>query len=293
MTITIAKNVGPAHLDIAYERLGDPGAPPVLLIMGLGMQLVAWPDELCGELVRRNLHVIRFDNRDAGQSTAMTGIPNFAAAFAGDLSTAVYTLSDMAADTAGLLDVLGLDRVHVVGVSMGGFIGQTLAIEHPDRVRTLTSIMSSTGDRTVGQPHPETMQVFTLPAPTTPDEAADRSVKATAIIGSPGFPPDVEGIRDRARRAFARRNDPTAFMRQGTAVIASGDRTPRLRSLAVPTLVIHGAADRFVDTSGGRATAAAIPGARLVEIEGMGHDLPRPLWPQLAELIAGHVHTFA
>lgn len=293
MTIEVATNVGPSHLDIAYERLGNPSAPPVLLIMGLGTQLIGWPDGLCDELVRRNLHLIRFDNRDSGESTHLTGVPNFAAALAGDYSTAAYTLSDMAADTAGLLDVLGLDRVHVVGASMGGFIGQTLAIEYPQRVRTLTSIMSSTGDRTVGQPHPETMAIFALPQPTTPDEAAERSLQATKIIGSPGFEPDVAGIRDRASRAFARRYEPTAFVRQGTAVIASGDRTPRLRALSLPTLVIHGAADRFVDPSGGRATAAAIPGARLVEIEGMGHDLPRPLWPQLAEMIAGHVHAAA
>lgn len=289
MTIEVAKNVGPTHIDIAYERLGDPSATPVLLIMGLGVQMIAWPDGLCDELVRRGLHVIRFDNRDAGESTHFKGIPNFTAALAGDFSTVPYTLSDMAADTVGLLDVLGLDRVHIVGASMGGFIGQTIAIEHPTRVRTLTSIMSSTGDRAVGQVHPETTAVFALPRPTNAAEAADRSVEAARIIGSPGFPPDVEGIRDRGRRAFERGQDPTAFVRHGAAVLASGDRTPRLRGLTLPTLVIHGTADRVVDPSGGRATAAAIPGARLVEIEGMAHDFPRPLWPQLADLIAAHV----
>lgn len=290
MTIEVAKNVGPAHIDIAYERLGDPSATPVLLIMGLGVQMIAWPDGLCDELVRRGLHIIRFDNRDTGESTRFSGVPNFAAALGGDFSTVQYTLSDMAGDTVGLLDVLGLASVHIVGASMGGFIGQTLALEHPTRVRTLTSIMSSTGDRSVGQAHPEAMAIFAMPRPTTAAQAADLSLNVAKIIGSPGFPPDVEGIRDRARRSFERGQDATAFVRHGVAALASGDRTPRLRSLTLPTLVIHGTADRLVDPSGGRATAAAIPGARLVEIEGMGHDFPRPLWPQLADMIAAHVH---
>jgi len=285
MTIEIASHVGPAKLDIAYERLGDPAAAPVLLIMGLNAQLIAWPDGLCDELIQRGVQLVRFDNRDAGQSSHMTGVPNMAAALAGDASSAPYTLSDMAADTVGLLDALGLASVHLVGASMGGFIAQTIAIEHPARVRSLTSIMSSTGDRAVGQPHPDVMRLFAAGAVTDRAQVVQRSVDVFGVIGSPGFPADLDGVAERAGRAFDRSFDPFGILRQGVAVIASGDRTARLRSLTVPTLVIHGSADKMVDTSGGRATAAAIPGAELVVIEGMGHDLPRALWPQLATKI--------
>jgi pimeloyl-ACP methyl ester carboxylesterase len=288
MTIEIASKVGPAGIDIAYERLGDAHAPPVLLIMGLGAQLIGWPDGFCDELIKRGLQLIRFDNRDVGQSTHFIKAPppNFVAALAGDHSSASYTISDMAADAVGLLDALGLDSAHVVGASMGGFIAQTIAIEHPERVRTLTSIMSTTGDSSVGQPHAEVMRLFAAPPPTTRVEVVQRGLDTFRIIGSPGFAPDLEGIADRAGRAYDRAFDPLGLARQAVAVLASGDRTPRLRSLAVPTLVIHGAADPMIDVSGGRATAAAIPGAELVVIDGMGHDLPRALWPQLAAKIA-------
>jgi pimeloyl-ACP methyl ester carboxylesterase len=291
MTIEIARGVGPAHIDIAYERLGDPKAPPVLLIMGLGTQLIGWPDGFCEELLGRGLQLIRFDNRDVGQSTHMTGapMPNMIAAMAGDTSSAAYNLSDMAADTVGLLDALGLGSVHLVGASMGGFIAQTIAIEHRARVRSLTSIMSSTGDRSVGQLHPEALALFAAPPVVTREDAMQRVVNTFRVIGSPGFPADVDAIRDRAGRAYDRAFDPMGMMRQGIAVLASGDRTPRLREVAVPALVIHGAADKMCDVSGGRATAAAIPGAELLVIEGMGHDLPRALWPQFATAIAAVV----
>lgn len=289
MTIQIAKNVGPSKLDIAYEQLGDPQHPPVLLIMGLGAQLVAWPDELCESLVRCSLRVIRFDNRDAGESTHFSNAPtpNFAAAMAGDVSSAVYTLSDMAADAVGLLDVLGIDRAHVVGASLGGFVAQTMAIEHPTRVRSLTSIMSSTGDRTVGQIKPSAMAIFASPPPTDRQGAIERALAGSRLIGSPGFPRDEAAIADRAGRAFDRGFDASAYIRQGVAVLASGDRTARLRELDVPTLVMHGAEDALCDVSGGRATAAAIPGAKLVVFDGMAHDFPRALWPRFTEEIAG------
>jgi pimeloyl-ACP methyl ester carboxylesterase len=258
----------------------------VLLIMGLGAQLIGWPDELCAMLAARGLEVIRFDNRDVGESTHFTGTPNFMAVAAGDVSTVVYTLSDMAADTAGLLDALGIASAHVVGASMGGFIAQTLAIEHPARVRSLTSIMSSTGDRTVGQPHPEALALFAAGTPRDRDDVAQRALAVARVLGSPAFPPKDDEVIARAQRAYDRGFDPSSYVRQGCAVIASGDRTPRLRSLSVPTLVIHGSADKMCDVSGGRATAAAIPGAELVVIDGMGHDLPRALWPRFVELIA-------
>jgi len=288
MTIEIAKNVGPARIDIAYERLGDRQAPPVLLVMGIAQQLIGWPDGLCDEIVGRGLHVIRFDNRDVGESTHMTNapMPNFVAAMAGDTSSASYTLSDMAGDSVGLLDALGIDSAHLVGASMGGFIAQTIAIEHPTRVRSLTSMMSSTGDRSVGQAHPEGMQVFALPPAFTREDVMKRSQTAFRLVGSTGFEIDIDAIAERAGRAFDRSFDPIGVMRQGVAVLASGDRTARLRTLDVPTMVIHGAVDKLCDVSGGRATAAAIPGAELLVIEGMGHDLPRALWPQFATKIA-------
>ena len=270
MAIEIAHDVGPAHLEIAYERLGDPHAPPVLLIMGLGSQLIGWPDDLCAELVARGLQVIRFDNRDVGASSHVT---------------APYTLSDMAGDAAGLLDALGLASAHVVGASLGGFVAQTLAIEHPHRVRSLTSIMSSTGALSVGQPHPEALALFGGPPATTRAEVVQRMVDVFTVIGSPAYPIDRAAIAERAGRAFDRSYDPAGLLRQGRAVLASSDRTPRLRELRIPTLVIHGTADPMVDVSGGRATAAAIPGAELVVIEGMGHDLPRALWPELVRRI--------
>ncbi|HEX5061270.1 MAG TPA: alpha/beta hydrolase, partial [Kofleriaceae bacterium] len=251
-------------------------------------QLIGWPDGLCDEIVGRGLHVIRFDNRDVGESTHLTSAPtpNFIAAMAGDTSSASYSLSDMAGDSVGLLDALGIDSAHLVGASMGGFIAQTIAIEHPTRVRSLTSIMSSTGDRSVGQPHPEGMQVFAAPPAFTREDVIKRSQNAFRAVGSTGFEVDLDAIGERAGRAFDRSFDPLGVMRQGVAVLASGDRTARLRSLDVPTMVIHGAVDKLCDVSGGRATAAAIPGAELLVIEGMGHDLPRALWPAFAAKIA-------
>ncbi len=291
MTIEKATNVGPAHLDIAYERLGDPKHPPVVLIMGLGAQLIGWPDGFVEALVAHRLHVIRFDNRDAGESTHIANAPppDMAAAFAGDHSSASYTLSDMAADTAGLLDALGLDSAHVVGASMGGFIAQTLASEHPTRVRSLTSIMSSTGSMAVGQLHPEALALLAKGTPADREQAVQRAVEAFRVIGSTGFERDEAAIADRAGRAFDRSFDPQGLARQAVAVLVSGDRTPRLKNIAIPTLVIHGSVDKMCDVSGGRATAAAIPGAELEVIDGMGHDLPRVLWDRFASRIAGIV----
>ncbi|HML17819.1 MAG TPA: alpha/beta hydrolase [Bryobacteraceae bacterium] len=287
-----ASKVGPAGIDIAYQRLGNPDAPVVLLIMGLAGQSIHWPDAFCDALVDSGLQVIRFDNRDAGLSTHLTDAPppNLPAALAGDLSSVSYTLSDMAADAVGLLDVLGFEKAHVVGASMGGAVAQTMAIEHPDRVRSLTSMMSTTGNMSVGQPSPEVLrEVFGGPPAVTRDEVIEQRLRAARAVGSPGYPSDENEIAARARRAYDRSHDPIGVARQAVATVASGNRTERLRHLEVPTLVIHGLADRMCDASGGRATAEAIPGAELVLIEGMGHDLPPGLRFQLAARIAEFV----
>jgi pimeloyl-ACP methyl ester carboxylesterase len=278
-------------LEVAHEKFGDPADPPVLLVMGLATQMLAWRDEFCAGLADRGHHVIRFDNRDVGLSTHMDGAPPpvLAAALAGDTSSASYRLTDMAADTAGLLDALGIAGVHLVGASMGGMIAQTVAIEHPDRVRSLTSIMSTTGDRAVGAATAEAVQILLAPAAVTREEAVERAVSALRVIGSPGYELDEAAVRDLAGTSYDRAHDPAGVMRQLLAIAASPDRTPRLGEIRVPTLVIHGADDPLIDVSGGRATAAAIPGAELVVIDGMGHDIPRELWPRVIDLIAAVV----
>jgi pimeloyl-ACP methyl ester carboxylesterase len=287
-----ASKVGPAGIDIAYQRLGNPDAPVVLLIMGVAAQSIHWPDAFCHALVNRGLQVIRFDNRDVGLSTHLTEAPppDLPAALAGDLSSVSYTLSDMAADAVGLLDWLRIEKAHVIGASMGGQIAQTMAIEHPGRVRSLTSMMSTTGNMQVGQPSLEVLRaLFSGPPAVTRDEVIQQMVGAARVVGSPGYPSDENEIAVRAGRAYDRCYDPVGTARQAVATVASGDRTERLRHLKVPTLVIHGLADRMCDASGGRATADAVPGAELVLIEGMGHDLAPGLRSELAARIARFV----
>ena len=284
----VARGVGPAGIDIAYEQFGEPEAPPVLLIMGLGAQMLAWPDQFCVTLAGHGLHVIRFDNRDIGLSSHMTDAPppDVKAALLGRTSSASYTLSDMAADAIGLMDALGFDGAHLVGVSMGGMIAQVAAIEHPRRVRSLTSIMSTTGDQSVGRPSQGALAALLSPPARTREEAIERTVQIVRVIGSPGYDIDEPDIRRRTGVAYDRADDPVGVGRQLVAIAASGDRTAALRSVAVPALVIHGADDPLVDVSGGRATARAIPGAEFVAFEGMGHDLPRPLWGEITRQIA-------
>jgi pimeloyl-ACP methyl ester carboxylesterase len=283
-----AADVGPSGIEVAYERIGDPQAPPVLLIMGAGAQLVAWPDGFCAALTDRGFQVIRFDNRDSGRSSHFPDgpVPDLQSALAGDLSSASYTLSDMAADAIGLLDALGIASAHVVGASMGAMIGQTMAIEYPDRVRSLTSMMSTTGDPAVGQPDLKALASLAGPPPQTRQEVMESQVRAFRVVGSPGYELDEAAVAERAGLAYDRDHDPAGTMRQFVAAVASGDRTARLRSVRVPTLVIHGTSDPMFDVSGGRATAAAIPGAELIVIDGMGHNFPPGLWDELTSRIA-------
>ena len=287
MSVEVARGVGPARLDIAYERFGDPDRPPLLLVMGLGTQMLGWPDGFCSALTARGVHVIRFDNRDIGLSTHLTnaGAPDLRAVMRGDVSSAPYRLSDMGGDVIGLLDELELDSAHLVGASMGGMIAQLLAIEHPRRVRSLTSIMSNTGDRSVGQATPRALAALMSPPAATRGEAIERTVSILRITGSPGFDLDEAELRRRTCLAFDRSHDPLGVARQFAAIGASGDRTDALRSVSVPTLVVHGADDPLVNVSGGRATARSIPGAELVVYDGMGHNLPRELWADMARRI--------
>jgi pimeloyl-ACP methyl ester carboxylesterase len=276
------------ELEIAYETFGKPDDIPVLLVMGLATQMVGWPDDFCRGLAERGLFVVRFDNRDIGLSTHMddAGAPDIMTVLGGDHSSVPYGLADLADDTAGLLDVLGLGSVHVVGASMGGMVAQLVALRHPARVRSLTSIMSTTGDPAVGGPAEAAMAVLLAPPATDREGAVQRAVDTYRVIGSPGFEFDETGLRDRAGLSFDRAYDPAGVARQLAAILTTADRTPDLAGITAPSLVIHGAEDALVNVSGGRATAAAIPGADLLVVDGMGHDLPREMWPEILQRIA-------
>jgi len=286
------QNVGPSKIKMVYQRFGNPVLPPVFLIMGAGAQMINWPEGFCLELASHDLHPIRFDNRDAGLSTHFSDapVPDFPAIQSGDFSTVTYTLSDMAADTVGLMDALGYDSVHLVGASMGGMIAQTIAIEYPHKVRSLTSIMSTTGDHSVGQPDYSVLANLGSPPYNDRQAYIDWQIQARKAIGSPKYPLDEKATALIAGLAWDRDHDPLGMMRQAAAVIKSGDRTEQLRSIEIPTLVIHGENDKMIGISGGRAVAAAIPGAELITFEGMGHDLPKPLWSVFAMKIADLIH---
>jgi len=278
-------------IELEYDTFGDPSRPPLLLIMGLGAQMILWEEDFCAALAESGFFVVRFDNRDVGMSTQLdaAGIPNvfeaMQAAAAGRPVSAPYTLADMADDAVGLMDVLGIARAHVVGASMGGMIAQTLAIRHPDRLLSMTSIMSTTGDPALPQATGDAMRVLLTPPPGDREGNIARGIEAWKVIGGPGFPFDEERMRNIFGRAFDRGYHPAGVARQMTAIMASGNRTAELRSVTVPSLVIHGDADPLIRVEGGRATAAAIPGAMLVEIAGMGHDLPRGAWAQIIDAI--------
>ncbi|MCW2578992.1 MAG: Pimeloyl-ACP methyl ester carboxylesterase [Blastococcus sp.] len=275
------------ELELAYETFGNAGDPPVLLVMGLATQMLGWPDDFCRGLADRGLFVVRFDNRDIGLSTHLhsAGAPDVLSVLGGDRSSVPYALADLAADTVGLLDALGLESVHLVGASMGGMIAQLVAVHHADRVRSLTSIMSTTGDPSVGTPAEAAMAVLLAPPATDRESAVQRTVDTYRVIGSPGFAFDETALRQRAGLSYDRAYDPAGVARQLAAILTTPDRTADLGRVTVPTLVIHGSDDALVNVSGGRATAAAIPGAELVVVEGMGHDFPREKWTDITDRI--------
>jgi pimeloyl-ACP methyl ester carboxylesterase len=281
-------------IELCYDTFGDPDAPPIMLIMGLATQMIGWDEAFCSELAARGYHVVRFDNRDIGHSTRFpqAGTLDLVAllgqALAGKPVLAPYTLRDMAADTVGLMDALGMARAHVVGVSMGGGIAQEMAVHFGDRLRSLTSIMSSTGDPSLPQATPEAMAVLMAPPPKTQEEYFEAYQRTWKVLRGPGFPLDEAKDLERARRNWERGLNPPGVARQLAAILASGNRTAALAGVRVPTLVIHGNADPLVRVEGGRETARAVPGAKLLVIEGMGHALPMPMWPQLIDAIAAH-----
>jgi pimeloyl-ACP methyl ester carboxylesterase len=285
----------PHGIALEYETFGSSERPPLLLISGLGAQLVSWPRPFCQRLAGGGRFVIAFDNRDCGLSSKLDGQGAdlsviIEAAAAGDLgrarSLAAYTLSDMSNDAVALLDALHIERAHVIGSSLGGAIAQTMAIEHPERLLSLTSMMSSTGEPDFGQSTPEAMQVLFTPAP--PDrDAYIQSVSDSLVWRSRKYP-DLDSARQIAADSYDRCFYPEGVSRQLAAMIASGSRADSLRNLTVPTLVIHGLDDTLITPSGGERTAELIPGAHLVLIEAMGHDRPVPLWPQICETILRH-----
>ncbi len=273
-------------ITLCYESIGDPADEPLLLVMGLGMQLIAWPDEFCALLAGRGFHVVRFDNRDAGRSTSIDlRPPGLLQLATRRFSKAQYTLADMADDTAGLLRALDLAPAHVVGASLGGMIAQSVAAHYPDTVRSLTSIMSTTGNRWKGQAVPTILPLFLKRPPREREAVVAHGTKLFQAIGSPGFPRDEAELREMILAGYDRAPNPAGTGRQLGAIMKSGDRTSELRKITAPTLVIHGTKDKLVSPSGGRATAAAIPGARLIEIDGMGHDLPEGAWDRIVDAI--------
>ena len=283
-------------IELCYEIFGAANAEPMVLIMGLGSQMILWHDEFCRELASRGFRVIRFDNRDIGKSTRLTGGKPLTAVellklrFLRMPVAAPYKLSDMADDVIGLMDALGIDSAHIVGASMGGMIAQELVINHPKRVRTLTSIMSTTGDPRLPPATPEATAILMAPPPKSKQEYLERFAQTWRVLRAGSFPIDEARDREQAERNFERGLNPAGVVRQLRAILASGSRKARLASVKTPTLVIHGTVDPLVRPEGGKDTAASIPGARLLMIEGMGHALPISMWPQIIGAIAAHAH---
>ena len=279
-------------IEIEYDVTGPADGEPLLLIMGLGAQMTRWPQAFLDKLAAKGLKVIRFDNRDVGLSSKLEGVPDFPAMFKalseGRAPNVPYLLDDMAADAAALLDVLGIARAHIVGASLGGMVAQLVAAHYPQHTLSLTSIMSSTGNRELPPASPEAMAVLNDrgPDPLADFEGyLDHAVKGAYVVGSPGYPPDAQATRDRIKSDFERSYSPLGFQRQYAAAAASPDRRPKLAQITAPTVVIHGAADPLVPLAAGQDTAKNIPGAELRVIEGMGHDFPPALYDTVVDAI--------
>ena len=279
-------------IQLEYESFGRASDRPLLLIMGLGAQMLQWDEQFCEALAARGQYVIRFDNRDVGLSTKFdsAGVPDLASLMkpGADRSGVPYTLDDMADDAAGLIDALGLASAHIFGASMGGMIAQTVAYRHAAKTRSLVSLYSSTGNPAMPPASPEAMAVLMAPRPADRAGNIEAVVNAALVTGGPAYPVDPAYLRRRAALMYDRSFTPTAAARHLAAVTAHGNRAPRLAAVTAPTLVIHGTADPLVRVEGGRDTAKSIPGAELVEIEGMGHGIPPQLWTRLADMIAAH-----
>ena len=277
-------------IDVWYETAGDPDGPALLLVMGLGAQLIDWPVGFVDQLAGHGFRVVLFDNRDAGLSTPLDdlGLPDIPAILGGDPASVAYRLTDLAADAAGLLKGLGIERAQVVGASMGGMIAQQLTIDQPDLVAGLTSIMSTTGEPGVGMPRPEAAATLSRPPARSRAEAIANAVAGSRVIGSPGYPAPQAELERRAGAKYDRGYRPQGTLRQYAAILGSPDRTEGLRDVRVPTLVIHGADDPLIPVDGGEATAAAVPEAELLVIPGMGHDLPAQLWSRMTDAIAAN-----
>lgn len=280
-------------IEIEYDTFGDPGDPALLLVMGFTAQMTAWDERFCSMLADRGRYVIRFDNRDCGLSTKLDGVHvdilqvMMALGAGSPVANLPYSLSDMAADAVGLLDALGIRQAHIVGASMGGMIVQTMAIEHPERVLSLTSIMSTTGEPEYGQPHPEAMQVLLTPPPAERQAFIDQVVMGSKVFASPVYF-DEATLRRRIGEGYDRSFYPEGASRQLAAIVGSGSRGEALKGVRVPTLVIHGRADTLIAPSGGERTAELVPGANLLMLNDMGHDLPEPLWPLIVDAIVSH-----
>ena len=284
-------------INICYEIFGEASAEPLVLIMGLGGQMVLWDDAFCEQIAARGFRVIRFDNRDVGQSSKLTGgkrltwLELLKLRFLKIPVTAPYTLRDMAEDTIALMDVLGIRSAHMVGASMGGMIAQEIAITFPERVRSLISIMSTTGNPKLPQPTREAISILMAPPPRSRDEYIARFERNSKVLRAGRFPEDEALDRSRAERIFDRGLNPAGVGRQIRAILASGSRKERLRKVKAPTLVIHGTADPLVDPKAAQDTAVSIPGAKLMIVQGMGHAIPMAIWPEIIDAIDKHART--
>jgi len=290
-------NVTANEIQIEYDTFGDPSSPPLLLIMGLGEQMIGWDEELCKQLASRDLYVIRFDNRDVGLSSKIdeAGVPNavevFAALMKGEEANIPYTLDDMAVDTIGLLDALNIEKVHIFGVSLGGMIAQIIAIRYPSRVWSLTSMASITGNPGLPLGKPELFVELVNPPPTEREAYIENRVNLILALAGSRFPMDKQRTREHLEQSYGRSYYPPGIARHGVAGAVNSDRTQDLKSVLAPTLVVHGSEDPLFPVEQGKAIATAVPGAKLLIIEGMGHAFPPEVWPLLVDAIDKHIRN--